>query len=290
MNFQVTILKVLASYSDGFASLADIKRDVAILATSGREWSDRTTRLAARAPGLEIFAENLVERREGGWRITDAGRSALELMEKPAAPEVPLAQVVPPEPSPAIPHLGKPCRYRTGSAPHGATAASPEGEQTTADGKRVLDGAVTTWRSPARDLQTNRDWRAWRGQRMKKMLLPSILACVPRVRVGLLTDLRRNLPVAAGMVGLILSPAVAADANHGAELAKRWCASCHVVEGGQKQASADVPPFAAIANKSDFSAEKLAFFLLDPHPKMPNFPLSRNEAGDIAAYIGSLRK
>ena len=104
MNFQVTILKVLASYSDGFASLADIKRDVAILATSGREWSDRTTRLAARAPGLEIFAENLVERREGGWRITDAGRSALELIEKPAAPEVPLAQVVPPEPSPAIPH------------------------------------------------------------------------------------------------------------------------------------------------------------------------------------------
>ncbi|MBR1205177.1 MULTISPECIES: cytochrome c [unclassified Bradyrhizobium] len=92
------------------------------------------------------------------------------------------------------------------------------------------------------------------------------------------------------MVGLILSPAKAADANHGAELAKRWCASCHVVDSGQKQASADVPPFPAIANKLDFSAEKLAFFLLDPHPKMPNFPLSRNEAGDIAAYIGSLRK
>ena len=94
----------------------------------------------------------------------------------------------------------------------------------------------------------------------------------------------------AGMVSLILSPAMAADADHGAELAKRWCASCHVVDGGQKQASADVPPFSAIANRSDFSAEKLAFFLLDPHPKMPNFPLSRNEAGDIAVYIGSLRK
>lgn len=125
---------------------------------------------------------------------------------------------------------------------------------------------------------------------MKKMLFPSVPACVPTVRVRLLTALRRDLPVAAGMVGLILSPAVAADANHGAELAKRWCASCHVVASGQKQASADVPSFAAIANKSDFSAEKLAFFLLDPHPKMPNFPLSRNEAGDIAAYIGSLRK
>jgi hypothetical protein len=36
VNFQVTILKVLVSYPDGFAALADVKRDVAILATSGR--------------------------------------------------------------------------------------------------------------------------------------------------------------------------------------------------------------------------------------------------------------
>ncbi len=96
--------------------------------------------------------------------------------------------------------------------------------------------------------------------------------------------------VFAGMLGLVLSPAMAADADRGAELAKRWCASCHVVDSGQKQASADVPPFAAIANKPDFSTEKLAFLLLDPHPKMPNFPLSRNEAGDIAAFIATLRK
>lgn len=105
MNFQVTILKVLVSYPGGFASLADVKRDVAILATSGREWSERTTKLAARLPGLEIFAQGLVERLDGGWRITDAGRSALELMETmPAAHEVPQAQVTAPEPSPAIPH------------------------------------------------------------------------------------------------------------------------------------------------------------------------------------------
>ena len=82
----------------------------------------------------------------------------------------------------------------------------------------------------------------------------------------------------------------AADAQHGADLAQRWCAACHLVASGQKQADADVPAFAAIAAKSDFTPEKVAFFLLDPHPKMPNFPLSRNEAADIAAYIGSLRK
>src|SRR5947209_7405461 len=84
--------------------------------------------------------------------------------------------------------------------------------------------------------------------------------------------------------------AAAADADHGADLAKRWCASCHVVADGQSQASADVPSFASVARRPNFSPERLAFFLLDPHPKMPNFPLSRTEAGDIAAYIGSLRR
>jgi mono/diheme cytochrome c family protein len=98
----------------------------------------------------------------------------------------------------------------------------------------------------------------------------------------------RVLVVAAAAVSG--SPAMAADADHGSDLAKRWCAACHVVNGDQKQASTDAPPFAAIASKSDFTPEKIAFFLLDPHPKMPNFPLSRSEAADLAAYIGSLRK
>jgi mono/diheme cytochrome c family protein len=92
---------------------------------------------------------------------------------------------------------------------------------------------------------------------------------------------------AAGLSG---SAALAADADHGAELAKRWCAACHLVEPGQKQTSTDASPFDAVAAKSDFTPEKVAFFLLDPHPKMPNFPLSRNEAADLAAYIASLRK
>jgi mono/diheme cytochrome c family protein len=91
-------------------------------------------------------------------------------------------------------------------------------------------------------------------------------------------------------VGLGGPAALAADANHGGELAKRWCASCHLVDGAQKQASTDAPPFDAIAHKADFTAEKVAFFLLDPHPKMPNFPLGRNEAADLAAFIASLRK
>ncbi len=101
--------------------------------------------------------------------------------------------------------------------------------------------------------------------------------------------LKQLLTVAAAMV-VGLPSAMAADRDHGGDLAKRWCAACHVVSADQKQASADVPSFAAVAGKSDFTPEKLAFFLLDPHPKMPNFPLSRTEAADLAAYIASLRK
>jgi mono/diheme cytochrome c family protein len=80
------------------------------------------------------------------------------------------------------------------------------------------------------------------------------------------------------------------DPAHGLEIAKRWCASCHVVSPDQKRASADVPTFAAIARSPTFDRRSLAFFLLDPHPKMPDLPLTRSAADDIAAYIESLAK
>jgi mono/diheme cytochrome c family protein len=106
-------------------------------------------------------------------------------------------------------------------------------------------------------------------------------------------DFRQILALVAGMaLGAIFdaAAALAADADHGRDLARRWCAACHIVDAEQKQASADVPPFATVANRQDFSTEKITSFLLEPHPKMPNYPLSRNEAADIAAYIATLRK
>lgn len=81
MNFQVTVLKILVSYPGGFAVMADLKRDMAILATSGPDWAERTKRLAARVPGLDIFSQGLIERLNGGWRITDKGRAVLDVME-----------------------------------------------------------------------------------------------------------------------------------------------------------------------------------------------------------------
>lgn len=91
VNFQVTVLKILVSYPRGHASMADLKRDMAILATSGRDWAERTRRLAARVPDLDIFSQGLVERLDGGWRITDKGRAVLEIMEARSASGLPQA-------------------------------------------------------------------------------------------------------------------------------------------------------------------------------------------------------
>jgi mono/diheme cytochrome c family protein len=81
----------------------------------------------------------------------------------------------------------------------------------------------------------------------------------------------------------------AADAEHGEKIARRWCASCHVISPDQQGSVIEAPPFATIARRPDFDAAKLAQFLLDPHPKMPNMELSRTETADLAAFIATLK-
>lgn len=112
MNFQVTVLKILVSYPDGFAVMADLKRDMAILATSGRDWADRTKRLAARVANLDIFSQALVERRNGGWRITEKGRAVLEFMEAPPSEAMLGVQAAGAEPSPTVPETRLPTSTR----------------------------------------------------------------------------------------------------------------------------------------------------------------------------------
>ena len=77
MSFQITILKVLAGHPEGRVSLADLKQYVAVLTCSGADWSQRMKRLAARAPGLDIFSSGYVLREPSGWQITDEGREFL---------------------------------------------------------------------------------------------------------------------------------------------------------------------------------------------------------------------
>jgi mono/diheme cytochrome c family protein len=87
-----------------------------------------------------------------------------------------------------------------------------------------------------------------------------------------------------------MSTAFAGDAYNGGQLARRWCAPCHVVAPDQRGVTGEAPPFATIAKRPGFNQASLALFLLDPHPKMPDMSLTRLEAGDLAAYIASLGK
>lgn len=92
------------------------------------------------------------------------------------------------------------------------------------------------------------------------------------------------------VAAIVATPAFAADPANGRRLAERWCQACHVVTPSQVRAATDqAPPFATIAKTPDFDAAKIALFLLDPHPKMPDMALSRSEAADLAAYIVSLK-
>ena len=89
---------------------------------------------------------------------------------------------------------------------------------------------------------------------------------------------------------LLPRPGLAADADNGKRLAQRWCQACHVVTEGPRASTDGAPPFATIAARTGFDAAKITAFLLDPHPKMPSMSLTRIEAGDLAAYIGTLAR
>ena len=78
MSLQIAILKVLVSHPEGRATIAALNSDLCILNTSGSDWTDRLRRLAARAPGLDIFGQRLVLRDSSGWQITAEGRTFLE--------------------------------------------------------------------------------------------------------------------------------------------------------------------------------------------------------------------
>jgi hypothetical protein len=83
VSFQITVLKVLAGHPEGRASLAELTRYVSILISSGPDWTNRTKRLAARAPKLDIFADSFVLRDDRGWQITESGRQFLTSLEAP---------------------------------------------------------------------------------------------------------------------------------------------------------------------------------------------------------------
>jgi mono/diheme cytochrome c family protein len=98
----------------------------------------------------------------------------------------------------------------------------------------------------------------------------------------------KALPVLIAALS-ISGSAFAADPIHGEELARRWCAECHVVARDQRQVLGQAPPFSAVARNPEFNVDRLAYFLLEPHPKMPSMSLTRREAADLASCIASLK-
>jgi mono/diheme cytochrome c family protein len=104
--------------------------------------------------------------------------------------------------------------------------------------------------------------------------------------------LRRDTITGLAMIALAAalpaSAARAGDAAAGQEIARTWCAACHIVDESQQSGSAAVPTFAEIAGRPGFDEKTLAEFLADPHPKMPDMALTRGEIDNLGAYIASL--
>ena len=93
---------------------------------------------------------------------------------------------------------------------------------------------------------------------------------------------------AAGSVRAQIHP----DARTGQEVASKLCSGCHIVgaEAASAAMPADVPTFMEIANTPGQTAEAIAGRIVIPHPPMPQIELTREEIGDVATYIMSLRK
>lgn len=99
--------------------------------------------------------------------------------------------------------------------------------------------------------------------------------------------------VLASLLGAGWVQAAETAAERGEILARRWCASCHVVTADQTTASSDAPSFFRLTGDRARTAAGLADFLLLPgttHSQMPDLHLSRVEIADIVAYVVSLPK
>jgi mono/diheme cytochrome c family protein len=81
----------------------------------------------------------------------------------------------------------------------------------------------------------------------------------------------------------------AQNAENGRHLSERWCAECHAI-GPASGKPNRAQSFASIAAKETITSEMIASFLRLPHATMPNVPLTRNDAKDIATFIMDMKK
>jgi mono/diheme cytochrome c family protein len=80
-----------------------------------------------------------------------------------------------------------------------------------------------------------------------------------------------------------------ADVVQGGQLARQWCANCHIIENHPSGGVQEGPPsFPAIA-RSGMTADQLRVFLSHPHGAMPDLALTRSEIDDLVGYIETFR-
>lgn len=97
-----------------------------------------------------------------------------------------------------------------------------------------------------------------------------------------------HLSVALTLFGSVTT-ALAQNLENGRRLSERWCAECHAI-GPAPGKPNRAQSFVSIAAKEIVTSEMIASFLRLPHATMPNVPLTRNDARDIAAFIMSMKK
>jgi cytochrome c len=91
------------------------------------------------------------------------------------------------------------------------------------------------------------------------------------------------------MLAPVAAHSVRADVQKGAQIARQWCASCHVIDENSAAAVQQGPPtFPTIAH-SGMTNDQLRAFLTHPHGAMPDLALTRPEINDLIGYIGTLR-
>ena len=80
-----------------------------------------------------------------------------------------------------------------------------------------------------------------------------------------------------------------ADATRGEQIARQWCANCHVIGGNPAGPVPQGPPSFQMVAHSGMSADQLRAFLSHPHGAMPNLALTRTEIDDLISYLETLR-
>jgi len=101
----------------------------------------------------------------------------------------------------------------------------------------------------------------------------------------------RSSAVALLVLACWIAPASAEDPAAGRQIAKQVCSACHAIDYRMRRSpNPKAPTFATVARMSSTTETSLAVFLTTSHEPMPNFVLSRQEIGDITAYILSLKR